>query len=333
MKIFKKVLKVFWWIFVGIIFFLLIIFIYHNISNRVESKYLKAVGKYVEVYEGERMHTVSLGGGDYTMVMLSGMGTPSPYYDYYSLANELSKNNRVIILEQLGYGYSDGTSKERTLKNYYNEIKTVLDYYNVKDNVILMAHSYMGVISLGFSKEYSNIIDGLVCLDCTTSYQIEGNEHLKNEKQSSIYKYLSKIGLTRVSLLLSSKQVEEYYLKDVPREYHEAYKHFIYNNVASEVVINEANNMYDNQKELLYEKYGESLYVSTILSSETIKEMKVYYKNGDFKYDWETMHDKLISNYDIQKVYILEGSHYIHHGNISKITGIVNNMINDIESN
>ena len=58
--------------------------------------------------------------------------------------------------------------------------------------------------------------------------------------------------------------------------------------------------------------------------------MKEYKNNGDFYHDWEEMHNLLISNSDIQKIYILNGNHYIHHGNVEDITSKINKMVSDI---
>ena len=145
--------------------------------NAIENSNIKMPGDKIEVYDNEFIHSVRMGSGNYTVVFLPGMGTASPYYDYYKLASLVSKNNQVIVIEPFGYGFSDDIDKERTLDNYEYELSKELDYYNVKDNIILLGHSYSGLSNLNYSKKHEEV-KGIVCLDCTTAYQIE--THLDN---------------------------------------------------------------------------------------------------------------------------------------------------------
>ena len=55
--------------------------------------------------------------------------------------------------------------------------------------------------------------------------------------------------------------------------------------------------------------------------------MKEYKQNGDFNQDWEEMHQLLISNNDIKKIYIF---HYIYHGNEEIINNKISEMISEI---
>ncbi|MCX2824528.1 hypothetical protein [Bacillus pseudomycoides] len=41
----------------------------------------------------------------------------APALDYEPLMNEISKNNRIVVIETFGYGWSDITNKERTVEN------------------------------------------------------------------------------------------------------------------------------------------------------------------------------------------------------------------------
>ena len=59
--------------------------------------------------------------------------------------------------------------------------------------------------------------------------------------------------------------------------------------------------------------------------------MKEYKNDGDFYHDWQEMHYLLMSNPSIQKIYILDGDHYIHHGNVDTISSMIDEMINEIK--
>ncbi|WP_257127897.1 MULTISPECIES: alpha/beta fold hydrolase [Bacillus] len=63
------------------------------------------------------MHVYTKGEGENTIVLLSGAGMAAPALDYEPLMNEISKNNRIVVIETFGYGWSDITNKERTVEN------------------------------------------------------------------------------------------------------------------------------------------------------------------------------------------------------------------------
>ncbi len=331
----KKVFKTIGVILIIILIFLVFSFIYHKICNKIESKKIECPTDKIEVYNNEYISAIKMGEGKYTVVFLPGMGTSSPYYDYYNLASLVKKYASVLIVEPLGYGFSDDTDKERNLNNYEYELNKVLDYYNIKENIILLGHSYSGIQNLNYANKHSEV-KALICLDCTTAYQIES--HVKNNEFTStppVYSksltLFSKLGITRLfySTVMKSS-VQKDLLKDVKEEYWDSYKHLLYNKTMNKTIVNELNSIPYNQLELLYQKYNENLYTLTFLSDESTKEMKEYKEEGDFLKDWEEMHNALISNSNIQHIYTLKGSHYIHHNNTEEISNKIYQMINEL---
>ena len=334
-KSLMRVLKVIKVLLIIIVSFLLIIFTWHHTCNLFEKKNIKIPGDLIKVYDKEYIHTAKMGKGDYTFVLLPGMGTVSPYYDYYNLAKEIAKNNQVLILEPLGYGFSSNTNKTRNLKNYDYEISKVLKHYKIKENIILVAHSYSGPITLYYANKYQDKVKGLICLDCTSSYQIE--KHQKNgkfigkiPKQDSKLTWLSNLGLLRLAYTFMSKEVNKELLIDIPNHYKKNYKYLLYNKSLNKTILNETHDFPYIELKMLNVKYNDKLLVRTFLSDETIKTMKEYKEEGDFNYDWEEMHNLMISNPDNQKIIKLKGGHYIHHKNTKKIIKEINKMLKDI---
>ena len=336
MKVLKTILKIIGYILLTLLIIVLLLCIFHHIRNFITRKDISAPGNRIEVYDNEYIHAIKMGSVDYTIVLLPGMGMASPYYDFYKLATELSKTNQVIVLEPFGYGFSDNTDKKRNLDNYEYELSKVLDYYSIKDNIILLGHSYSGISNFNYADKHEEV-KGYVCLDCTTAYQIEthvkdGKFTEKVPKTPKITSIVTPLGITRfIYSTIMSKEVKNTLLKEVPEEYHKAYKYLLYNKSLNKTVINETNDIYENQLEILDKQYREDLHVLTILSDETVSEMKEYKEAGDFKKDWEEMHNALISNEDIQHIYILEGDHFIYHGNVDKVTNLINEMIETLK--
>ncbi|HLT55874.1 MAG TPA: alpha/beta hydrolase [Bacillota bacterium] len=110
--------------------FVLWIIFHHAISFYEKVKYLP-MGELVEV-DGKDMHVYIKGDGDQTIVLLSGLGTAAPVLDYYPLIEELAKDNRVVLVEPFGYGWSDMTNKERSAENIVAELRTALQKMNIE---------------------------------------------------------------------------------------------------------------------------------------------------------------------------------------------------------
>lgn len=99
--------------------------IYSNLLSSYEQKKYQPLGEIVEV-DSKKMHIYSKGDGDNTIVLMSGLGTAAPALDFEPLIDEISKTNKVVVVEPFGYGWSDITNKERTVKNIVEEMRLAL---------------------------------------------------------------------------------------------------------------------------------------------------------------------------------------------------------------
>lgn len=153
----------------NLLFWVPVIIVSWLFFNYVETNYekgiYKAPGEMVEVY-GNKMHIYSKGKGRNTIVLLPGLGTAAPVMDFAPLVNELSKKNRVVVVEPFGYGYSEKTSRARTVKNITEEIHMALDNIGIKDKVVLMPHSESGIYSVYYANQYPDQVKAIVGIDC-----------------------------------------------------------------------------------------------------------------------------------------------------------------------
>ena len=130
--------------FIALILITLIVFfasaIIHNILRVVEASN-EYKGKYKKLYTaGDGMINLYEEGEGYrTIVILPGIGTPSPVMQYKAIADSLSVDHKVVIAEPLGYGYSLSSKKERTSKNIIEELREALRYAEVPGPYFLLA--------------------------------------------------------------------------------------------------------------------------------------------------------------------------------------------------
>ncbi len=119
------------------------------------------------------MHVYTKGGGDNTIVLLSGLGTAALALDFEPLIDELAKNNKVVVVESFGYGWSDITDKERTVENIVEESRTALKKLNIKGPYILMPHSISGIYSMYYANKYPEEVRAIIGIDPTLPKQFD----------------------------------------------------------------------------------------------------------------------------------------------------------------
>lgn len=313
----KKGLKIigniFLWILGIIVGFVIISAVSHNIQNSIEKNKYK-IGQSIKV-DGKNMHAYVTGSGEKTIVLLSGLGTASPIADFMPLAERLSKDYKVVILESFGYGFSSTTKKERSNENIVNEIRTALKGLDINGPYILMPHSISGIYSMYYAKNHPNEVEAIIGIDESVPNQTKTN---KDEDMSHNLTLLNTLGIMRdLSYLLPSADdgmnQNNYYSAELVKLKNKA---TLWNSL-NVSIINELNTVNSNTKELYDVKYPNDLPVLAFLSKDTV----------DTEPDWLPLHEEVISNAAIQKIEPLSGGHYLHWTNADKIAEMTEEFI------
>ncbi|MFS0868719.1 alpha/beta fold hydrolase [Paenibacillus xylanilyticus] len=173
---------------------------FHHVMKLVEQHKYPAIGQYVQI-ENQRMHVYTKGNGPNTIVLFSGLGTASPVLDFEPLINEMSKHNRVVVLEPFGYGWSDKTDRKRTVEHIVEELRSALKQLNIKGPYVLMPHSASGIYTMYYAHEYPEEVKAVVGIDATLPAALA----YFNESPPSIpdyMKYAEPSGLARLAVTL-----------------------------------------------------------------------------------------------------------------------------------
>lgn len=70
-------------------------------------------------------------------------------------------------MEPFGYGWSDLSTKERTVENIVEELRTALQKSNIKGPYILMPHSLSGIYSMYYADKYPSEVKAVIGIDTT----------------------------------------------------------------------------------------------------------------------------------------------------------------------
>ncbi|MBU3188303.1 alpha/beta hydrolase [Clostridium bowmanii] len=299
---------------IGIIVGLVIISaVTHNIMKLIEKNKYK-IGQTINV-DGKNMQAYVTGTGEKTIVLLSGLGTASPITDFMPLAERLSDDYKVVILECFGYGFSDTIKEERSSANIVKEIRTALNELKIDGPYILMPHSISGIYSMYYAVNYPKEVEAIICIDVSTPNQTKID---KNANMSPNLTLLNTFGIVRdITYLLPSvddgmNKNNYYSIEQVKME-----KMATAWNSGNISVINEFNMVNKNTEELYDVKYPNILPILSFLSTDSMDSNK----------KWLPLHKQLISNSDIQKIEVLSGDHYLHWTNADKIAKVSKEFI------
>lgn len=313
----KKVIritgKLLLWIFVIIVGLVIISALTHNILKPVEKNKYK-IGKTIDI-DGKHMQAYVTGSGEKTIVLLSGLGTASPITDFMPLAERLSKNYKVVILEYFGYGFSDTTKDERSNENIVNEIRTALKELEISGPYILMPHSISSIYSMYYAIKYPDEVEAIIGIDGSVPNQTKIN---KDPDMSHNLTLLNTFGIIRdITYLLpgtdDGMNKNNYYSEEQVK----IKKMATAWNSVNVSVINEFNMVNTNTEELYDVKYPDTLPVLAFLAKDTV----------DTDKDWLPLHEQLITNSSIQKIETLTGEHYLHWTNADKIAEMTKEFI------
>lgn len=286
--------------------------IFSNIMTAYEQKKYPPIGELVKV-DGKNMHIYTKGEGDNTIVLLSGLGTAAPALDFKPLINEMSKNNKVVVVESFGYGWSDTTNKERTVENIVEEMRIALKKSNIQGPYILMPHSSSGIYSMYFANVYPDEVKAIIGIDPTLPQVLE----YFDETAPTMPKYLSYMaptGIARLALYLSPEgflpiaEDGTYSQENIKMtKAISAWKGYNKNVVA------EANEMENNIEKTVDMKFPTNMPVILFTTKED--------KETEDGKNIVTFYETQLTNSHASEIVTLEGHHYLHWTRYKEIQG------------
>ncbi|PGE94332.1 alpha/beta hydrolase [Bacillus pseudomycoides] len=276
------------------------------------------LGQLVDV-NGEKMHVYTKGEGENTIVLLSGAGTAAPALDYEPLMNEISKNNRIVVIETFGYGWSAITNKERTVENIVEEIRDALKKAHIEGSYILMPHSVSGIYSMYYANKYPDEIEAIIGIDCTFPQVVE----YFNEPAPTMPRYLSVLSPTGIARLAVNMNPEKYLPITDKGTYSDDNLKMIKSisawNLANKNIVSEVNEMKHNIDKTINMSFPSEIPVMIF----TDKDDRVTEDGKTIVSFYQTQISHLPSN----KLVVLEGHHYLHWSRYKEMSETVNDFI------
>lgn len=150
---------------------LLVLVIFLTIINKAgESDREVAVDKYKDKYisyvnvDGVNISYYMQGEGEQTILVFKGSYDPCPTLSQKRLADELSTDFRVIVVDLPGSGFSDNPMSERTIENMCEELHGVAEALSL-NKYILLSEMASGAYSLYYVNQYEDEVSAVVSVD------------------------------------------------------------------------------------------------------------------------------------------------------------------------
>ncbi|MCU1636153.1 MAG: alpha/beta hydrolase [Cryobacterium sp.] len=237
--------------------------------------------------------------GAQPLVLLSGLGTIAPALDFAPLIRELSSYD-VIVVEAFGYGYSDMSARERTVKNISTELHEALSSLDLGKPYVLAGHSIAGFYTLDYTNRYPDEVSAVIGIDPTVP-AAKADTASSPDVSINVEKILSTIGLVRTVISIAPGLADPASDDFTPAEL-ERMRQMTSWNYGNAAVADETARVGSNAAALHGVTYPDDLPVLDFIASDSVATIP----------NWLKTHENQLKNVSHHEIVELEGPHYLH---------------------
>lgn len=234
------------------------------------------------------------------IVLLSGLGTTAPAMDFAPLIRELDDFD-VVVVEGMGYGYSDMSAAPRTVENITAELHEALDTAKIQRPYVLAGHSIAGLYTLAYANTYRDDLAAVVEMDPTvpSSHPSHGETGTVGEPGISWGRVLAAAGIIRwaTTLVPSLAAPEDDSYTAEEKERIRVMTNWDYDSPA---LVDETARVGENIAKVKAMQYPSDLPVLTFIDGGVHTEPDA------------PLHEARLSHVHRHQVTVMPGSHYLH---------------------
>ena len=137
--------------------------------------------------DGRRLRFWSQGSGDVTVVCLHGLGFTQ--LDWLKLAGRLIPDTTVVSYDRAGLGESDPHTGQATIEDTIGDLTALLDEVSPRQPVVLVGHSWGGLVARLFAHQHTDRVAGLLLIDPTPDRMARFGTRILRKQQQDLAKY------------------------------------------------------------------------------------------------------------------------------------------------
>ncbi|MEV7456199.1 alpha/beta fold hydrolase [Pseudarthrobacter oxydans] len=281
--------------------------------ERAEKSAVPAYGERVPVGGGV-LNVYRSGGEGQPIVLLSGLGTPAPGLDFAPLVRELGGFD-VLVVEGLGYGYSDMDGPPRSNENISTELHDVLAREQVRQPYVLAGHSIAGFYMLDYANRYRSEVSAVVGIDATIPKPGDGQVP-EPEPGFSVERALAVTGIVRAVTFVAPGLLDpdsDAYTED---ELHRMRLMMSWN-LGNPAVADETARIANNAAALRDVTYPDDLPVLAFIADESDDSTATKLSSAE----------NLLDNVSRHQILVIRGSHYLHWTESKRISAEVREFL------
>ncbi len=306
---------------IGIFIILIILFvgfsyINHKIKLAKDEKLFVPYGELIEL-DGNRIHLYREGKGDISLVFMAGGGTSSPVLDFKSLYSLLSDKYRIVVVEKLGYGFSDVADVDRDIESILSDTREVISKAGIEGPFVLLPHSMSGLEALYWAQEYPEEVRAIIGLDMAVPEAYD--EFELNMPLVKISALAARLGITRWIPGVAESDAIKY--GTLTKEEKDLYRAIFYRRTATKTMIREVEEVKANAKLV---KEGELPDIPTLMFSSNGQ------ATGWDRESWIKFQEDYVKMAKDAQLIKLDCSHYIHDIEYKSISGQVDTFIRSL---
>ncbi|MCW5964171.1 MAG: alpha/beta hydrolase [Bryobacterales bacterium] len=135
---------------------------YQTWGERQDARRFPPPGKFVSV-DGQRLHYQEAGSGEPVVVLEAGVSASS--VSWARVMPLLAQHARVIAYDRGGLAWSAPAGRARIASRLVEELHGLLEGCGARGRVVLVGHSYGGLLALLFACRYRGRVAGVVLVD------------------------------------------------------------------------------------------------------------------------------------------------------------------------
>jgi pimeloyl-ACP methyl ester carboxylesterase len=136
--------------------------VYQRVGAASDLRNFPPPGRLFETGDGQ-LHLNSIGAGSFIVIFEAGMASTS--LSWSLVQPEIARIEQTASYDRFGFGWSDPAASTRDIEQVAREMHALRDRARLTAPLILVGHSYGGLVARAYAARYPNEVAGMVLVD------------------------------------------------------------------------------------------------------------------------------------------------------------------------